>query len=105
VRTRDRTCRFPHCGQRVGWSDVASLQGPAASVRAVGGREVLRLCRSHHRLKTFAAGWTFTMDCDGTLHVTTPSGITRSTRPPGLRHPDAPAEDPPPPPPPDPPPF
>jgi len=32
------------------------------------------------------------MDADGTLHVTTPSGITRSTRPPGLgrREPDPP---------------
>jgi hypothetical protein len=36
----------------------------------------------HHRLKTFAPGWHFAMDPDGTLHVTTPSGITRSTRPP-----------------------
>jgi hypothetical protein len=25
------------------------------------------------------------MDADGTLHVTTPSGVTRTTRPPGLR--------------------
>jgi hypothetical protein len=49
----------------------------------VGGREVLYLCRSHHRLKTVAPGWRFALDDDGTLHVTTPSGITRSTRPPG----------------------
>jgi hypothetical protein len=41
------------------------------------------LCRSHHRLKTFASGWRFAMDDDGTLHVTTPSGVTRTTRPPG----------------------
>lgn len=39
---------------------------------------------THHRLKAFARGWVFRMDPDGTLHVTTPSGITRSTRPPGL---------------------
>ena len=45
------------------------------------------LCRSHHRLKTFARGWRFVMDDDGTLHVTTPSGVTRTTRPPGLRRP------------------
>jgi hypothetical protein len=47
------------------------------------------------------------MDPDGTLHVTTPSGITRSTRPPAaVEHalttaaeffiPDPPADDPPP---------
>ena len=69
----------------------------------MGGREVLYLCRSHHRLKTFAPGWQFAMDDDGTLHVTTPSGITRTTRPPGridhdlhtaadLRIPDPPPE-------------
>jgi hypothetical protein len=104
VRIRDRTCRFPNCGQRVGWSDLDHV-----IAHSCGGEtdcaNLCCLCRSHHRLKTFATGWTFTMDPDGTLHVTTPSGITRSTRPPGLRHPDAPAEDPPPPPPPDPPPF
>jgi hypothetical protein len=33
VRTRDRTCRLPNCGQRVG---LASLQGPAPSLRVVG---------------------------------------------------------------------
>jgi hypothetical protein len=27
------------------------------------------------------------MEPDGTLHVTTPCGITRTTRPPGLRRP------------------
>ena len=42
------------------------------------------------------------MDADGTLHVTSPSGITRTTRPPGLRPPEPapsppdPADDPPP---------
>src|SRR3712207_6874590 len=37
-----------------------------------------------HRLKTHAPGWSFAMDDDGTLTVTTPSGVTRVTRPPGL---------------------
>src|SRR3954454_4577273 len=54
------------------------------------------LCRSHHWVKTFAKGWRFVMDPDGTLHVTTPTGVTRTTRPPGLRppppEPSAPAE-------------
>ena len=47
------------------------------------------LCHSHHRPKTLARGWRFVMDPDGTLHVTTPSGVTRTTRPPGM-HPPAP---------------
>jgi hypothetical protein len=45
------------------------------------------LCRRHHRLKTHAPGWRFTMTADGVLSVTTPSGVTRTTRPPGLRLP------------------
>ncbi|HEY4583457.1 MAG TPA: HNH endonuclease signature motif containing protein [Lysobacter sp.] len=45
------------------------------------------LCRRHHRLKTHAHGWRFTMTPDGVLSVTTPSGVTRTTRPPGTRLP------------------
>ena len=41
------------------------------------------LCRRHHRIKTFAPGWSFTLLRDGTLIVRTPAGITRHTRPPG----------------------
>ena len=47
------------------------------------------LCRRHHRLKTHAPGWRFTMTADGVLSVTTPSGVTRTTHPPGLRRPRA----------------
>jgi hypothetical protein len=55
------------------------------------------LCRTHHRLKTFARSWHFRMSPDGALTVTTPTGITRTTRPPGLRdHPAPPAPAPPP---------
>jgi hypothetical protein len=28
------------------------------------------------------------MEPDGTLHVTSPAGVTRTTRPPGLRQPE-----------------
>jgi len=84
VTTRDRRCRFPNCGQRVGWADLDHVHA-----HACGGTtdctNLCCLCRSHHRLKTFAPGWHFTMAADGTLHVTTPSGVTRTTRPPGHR--------------------
>ncbi|GAA3162412.1 hypothetical protein GCM10010531_12770 [Blastococcus jejuensis] len=101
TRTRDRTCRMPNCGQRVGWADLDhvvahSCGGPTTCTN------LCCLCRSHHRLKTFAPGWHFVMEPDGTLHVTTPTGITRTTRPPGLRRPppepppDQPDDDPPP---------
>ena len=56
---------------------------------------------THHRLKTLFKGWLFAMEPDGTLHVTTPSGVTRTSRPPGLRRrpppePPPPADEPPP---------
>ena len=87
VETRDRRCRTPNCGQRAGWADLDHV-----APHAEGGRTTCTnlccLCRSHHRLKTFARGWTFRMEPDGTLHVTGPSGITRTTRPPGLAPPE-----------------
>ena len=101
VSTRDRRCRTPNCGQRTGWADHDHVVP-----HAKGGRTTCTnlccLCRSHHRLKTFARGWVFRMAPDGTLQVTSPSGITRTTRPPGLRPPEPepppyrPADDPPP---------
>jgi Domain of unknown function (DUF222) len=88
VRTRDRGCRFPHCGARAGWADRDHVI-PHAAGGPTDCANLCCLCRSHHRLKTLARGWRFVMDDDGTLHVTTPSGITRTTRPPGL-HPPTP---------------
>jgi hypothetical protein len=89
VATRDRRCRMPNCAQRVGWADLDHVVAHSA-----GGRtscaNLCCTCRSHHRLKTFAGGWRFRMEPDGTLHVTSPSGITRTTRPPGLRPPEPP---------------
>jgi hypothetical protein len=87
VQTRDRTCRMPNCGQRVGWTDLDHVT-PHAHRGPTTCTNLCCLCRSHHRLKTFAPGWHFRMEPDGTLHVTTPTGITRTTRPPGLRRPE-----------------
>ncbi|WP_342743445.1 HNH endonuclease signature motif containing protein [Geodermatophilus saharensis] len=71
VRTRDRTCRFPTCGQRVGWADADHVV-PHAHGGATDCANLCCLCRSHHRLKTLARGWRFEMSPDGTLIVTTP---------------------------------
>lgn len=94
IDTRDRRCRMPNCGQRAGWADHDHVV-----THAEGGETTCTnlccLCRSHHRLKTFARRWIFRMDPDGTLHVTSPSGITRTTRPPGLRPPEPEPEPPP----------
>ncbi|MDT0275316.1 HNH endonuclease signature motif containing protein [Blastococcus goldschmidtiae] len=104
IRMRDRTCRHPGCGQPAGRTDADHVLPYDC-----GGRTTCQnlccLCRTHHRLKTFARGWRFQMRPDGTLSVTTPSGITRTTRPPGLVHaqralpapPPTPADDTPPP--------
>jgi hypothetical protein len=86
VKTRDRTCRFPNCTRPVGWSDCDHVV-PHADGGPTSCSNLCCLCRSHHRLKTFARGWRFVMDPDGTLHVTTPAGITHTTHPPGLRRP------------------
>jgi hypothetical protein len=86
VTTRDRTCRTPNCAQRIGWADLDHVV-PHACGGTTACDNLCCLCRSHHRLKTLARGWDFAMDADGTLHVTTPSGITRTTRPPGMRKP------------------
>ncbi|MGY1753243.1 DUF222 domain-containing protein [Blastococcus sp. SYSU D01042] len=86
VTTRDRRCRFPNCGQRVGLADLDHVVAHSAGGRTACGN-LCCACRSHHRLKTFAPDWAFRLDGDGTLHVTSPSGVTRTTRPPGLRPP------------------
>src|SRR5215218_1929707 len=108
VKHRDRTCRHPNCGRPVGRVDLDHVVaygdgGPTDC------DNLCCLCRRHHRLKTHAPGWRFVLTADGRLRVTTPSGVTRTTRPPGLRarieQRALPAPSPPPAPPEKPPPF
>jgi hypothetical protein len=85
VKVRDRTCRHPGCHNRAGWADLDhvvphGLGGPTECAN------LCCLCRRHHRLKTHAPGWHYVMTADGVLSVTTPSGVTRTTRPPGGRY-------------------
>ncbi|SOD93125.1 HNH endonuclease signature motif containing protein [Blastococcus haudaquaticus] len=82
VTTRDRTCRHPGCRNTAGWADLDHTLAHADG-GATDCENLCCLCRRHHRLKTHAPGWTFTMTDDGVLTVTTPSGVTRITRPPG----------------------
>ena len=99
VSTRDRHCRQPFCRRPAGWADLDH-----AVAHAEGGQTTCTnlccLCRTHHRLKTLFRGWSFRMEPDGTLHVTTPSVSTRTTTPWAMRR-----RPPPPPPPDDPPAF
>jgi hypothetical protein len=84
LKTRDRTCRHPGCSQPAGRTDADHVL-PYDCGGRTGCDNLCCLCRTHHRLKTFARDWRFELLPDGTLRVTTPSGITRTTRPPGLR--------------------
>jgi hypothetical protein len=96
VRTRDQTCRHPGCRNGAGWADLDHVV-PHAEGGDTDCANLCCLCRRHHRLKTHARGWRFTMTEDGILSVTTPSGVTRISRPPGLgsrpgRAPSAPTQ-------------
>ncbi|MFQ1002911.1 HNH endonuclease signature motif containing protein [Modestobacter sp. SSW1-42] len=84
LHARDRTCRHPGCRRPAARTDLDHVQAHADG-GATDCANLCCLCRRHHRLKTHAQGWRFTMTADGTLAVTTPSGATRTTRPPGLR--------------------
>ncbi|TQN41283.1 hypothetical protein FHU33_0646 [Blastococcus colisei] len=86
LEVRDRTCRQPGCAQPAGRTDADHVLAYDCGGRT-GCDNLCCLCRTHHRLKTFARNWRYELLPDGTLRVTTPSGITRITRPPGLREP------------------
>jgi hypothetical protein len=83
VKVRDRTCRHPGCHNRAAWVDLDHVL-PHGTGGETDCANLCCLCRRHHRLKTHATGWRYVM-CDGVLSVTTPSGVTRTSRPPGRR--------------------
>ena len=82
VRARDRTCRHPGCVRSVAYTDVDHVV-PHGAGGVTDCANLCCLCRRHHRIKTHAAGWRYVMTDDGVLSVTTPSGVTRTTWPPG----------------------
>jgi hypothetical protein len=81
VRARDRRCRFPGCRRpvpRTGELDHATPwpAGPTAAANLTG------YCTGHHRGKHQAPGWRHDLAPDGTLTVTTPTGLVATTSPP-----------------------
>lgn len=79
VRYRDLTCRFPGCDRPATAADVDhSVPWPAGATHPSNNN---CKCRKHHLLKTFWPGWTERQDPDGTVTVTTPSGVAYSTKP------------------------
>jgi hypothetical protein len=81
VRARDRRCRFPGCRRQVPRNGELdhTVPWPAGSTSAAN---LTGYCTTHHRGKHQAPGWRHTLAPDGTLTVTTPTGLTATTQPP-----------------------
>ena len=86
IRLRDGTCRHPGCTVSAQNCDLDHVVPFNHNDPAAGGPTVEwnmgAMCRCHHRFKTFS-GWTYAMDPDGTLTITTPEGTVMITRPSG----------------------
>lgn len=82
VQTDDRHCRMPGCRRRVGRCDIDHVV-PHGAGGPTECWNLCCLCRRHHRIKTFARGWSFELLDDRRLIVRTPSGVSRVSVPPG----------------------
>lgn len=86
IRLRDGTCRHPGCSVPAEDCDVDHIR-PFDLIDPGGGgptveSNLMCLCRSHHRFKTFH-NWSYRLSPDGTLTVTTSTGHTITTDPDG----------------------
>ncbi|MCT2305700.1 HNH endonuclease signature motif containing protein, partial [Dietzia cinnamea] len=86
VRLRDGTCRHPGCAIPADDCDLDHVVPFNHADPAAGGLTIeanlVAQCRRHHRFKTFC-DWTYQLQPDGTLIVTTPDGTVMLTRPDG----------------------
>jgi hypothetical protein len=81
VRARDRRCRFPGCRRRVPRGGELDHARPYP-LGATDAGNLVGYCTGHHRGKHQAPGWVHELSADGTLTVTTPTGLTVTTEPP-----------------------
>ncbi|RBY87167.1 HNH endonuclease [Blastococcus sp. TBT05-19] len=81
VRVRDRRCRFPGCRRRVPLGGELDHDRPWPDGLTSAGN-LTGYCTGHHRGKHQAPGWRHELAEDGTLTVTTPTGLIASTSPP-----------------------
>lgn len=79
IRLRDATCRHPGCDAPADRADIDhTIPWPCGPTHPSNTKSY---CRKHHLVKTFWPGWSDRQDPDGRLHVTTPSGVTYTTKP------------------------
>jgi hypothetical protein len=81
IRARDLTCRFPGCDRPADLADIDhTVPWPTGMTHPVN---IKCYCRLHHLLKTMwaGAGWSDRQLPDGTVLITTPSGLTYTTTP------------------------
>jgi hypothetical protein len=79
IRCRDLTCRFPGCDRPAEFCDIDhTVPFPFGLTHP---SNLKCLCRKHHLLKTFWAGWSDVQLPDGTVVWTTPGGQTYATHP------------------------
>ena len=81
TRTRDRRCRFPGCRRRVPKAGELDHVTPYPDGET-SAANLAGFCTAHHRGKHRAPGWRHELAADGTLTVTTPTGLTADTTPP-----------------------
>ncbi|BDY26851.1 HNH endonuclease signature motif containing protein [Mycolicibacterium mageritense] len=79
VRMRDMTCMFPGCDRPAERCDVDHTEPYPGGPTHPSNTKCL--CRIHHLLKTFWAGWHDKQYPDGTVEWTTPSGRTYVKKP------------------------
>jgi len=86
IRLRDGTCRHPGCSVEARDCDIDHVIAFNRDEPALGGPTVewnlMCLCRSHHREKTFG-GATYQLGALGELVITTETGHRHRTRPTG----------------------
>jgi Domain of unknown function (DUF222)/HNH endonuclease len=77
---RDQHCRWKGCDRPGAWCEAHHViwweKGGTTDIA-----NLVLLCSRHHHI-AHRPGWTAELAPDGTLHVTDPWGVTRTTRPP-----------------------
>jgi hypothetical protein len=81
MRARDRRCRFPGCRRRVPRGGELDHHRPYPA-GPTSAQNLAGYCTTDHRGKHQAPGWDHQLDSDGTLTVTTPTGLVAVTTPP-----------------------